>query len=95
MKILLVDDSRSAVKVMTSRLTDLGHEVVNAANGQAGVAAFADTAPDLVLMGVEIGHAEFWNVTESKMVQLAKMAKAAITGEPPKSLGEHKELNLG
>jgi general stress protein 26 len=53
------------------------------------------TDPDMALLGVEIGHAEFWNVTESKMVQLAKMAKAAITGGPPKSLGEHKELNLG
>jgi diguanylate cyclase (GGDEF)-like protein len=54
MKILLVDDSRSVVKVMTSRLSDLGHEVVNAANGQAGLAAFADSAPDLVLMDVEM-----------------------------------------
>ena len=53
------------------------------------------TDPDMALLGVEIGHAEFWNVTESKMTQLAKMAKAAITGEPPKNLGEHKEFSLG
>ncbi len=53
------------------------------------------TDPDLALLAVEIGHAEFWNVTESKMTQLFIMAKAAITGEPPKDLGEHKELNLG
>ena len=52
------------------------------------------TDPDMALVGVEIGHAEFWNVTESKMTQLAKMAKAAITGEPPQKMGEHKELNL-
>ena len=51
--------------------------------------------PDMALIGVEIGHAEFWNVTESKMTQLFVMAKAAITGEPPKDLGEHKKLNLG
>lgn len=50
--------------------------------------------PDMALIGVEIGHAEFWNVTESKMTQLFVMAKAAITGEPPKDLGEHKKLNL-
>ena len=53
------------------------------------------TDPDLALLAVEIGHAEFWNVTESKMTQLFIMAKAAVTGEPPKDLGEHKELNLG
>jgi general stress protein 26 len=52
------------------------------------------TDPDLALLQVDIGHAEYWNVKESKMVQLVKMAKAAITGEPVKKLGEHKELSL-
>jgi hypothetical protein len=28
------------------------------------------------------------------MVQLFKMAKAAITGEQPKHLGEHKKLDI-
>jgi len=50
--------------------------------------------PDLALLEISIRHAEYWDVKESKMVQLAKMAKAALTGEPPKSLGEHQELNL-
>ncbi len=52
------------------------------------------TDPDLALLKVDIGHAEYWNVTESKMVQLAKIAKAAVTGEPLKDMGEHKELDL-
>ncbi|EHL23156.1 pyridoxamine 5'-phosphate oxidase-like FMN-binding protein [Acidovorax sp. NO-1] len=52
------------------------------------------TDPDLALLAVRIRHAEYWDVDESKMVQLFKMAKAAITGEPPRSLGEHKELTL-
>ena len=50
--------------------------------------------PDLALLAVRIRHAEYWNVDESKMVQLFQMAKAAITGEPPRHLGEHKELTL-
>jgi general stress protein 26 len=50
--------------------------------------------PDLALLEVRIHHAEYWDVKESKMVQLFKMAKAAITGEPPRKLGEHKELHL-
>ena len=49
--------------------------------------------PDLALLEVRIHHAEYWDVNESKMVQLAKMATAAVTGKPP-HLGEHKELNL-
>lgn len=52
------------------------------------------TDPDLALLQVRITHAEYWDVTESKMVQLAKMAKAAITGKPPEKMGEHKELRM-
>ncbi len=50
--------------------------------------------PDLALLQVHIHHAEYWDVRESKMVQLAKMARAALTGDTPPRLGEHKELNL-
>lgn len=52
------------------------------------------TDPDLALLQVHISHAEYWNVKESKMVQVVKMVTAAITGTPPTSMGEHKELNL-
>ena len=52
------------------------------------------TDPELALLAVLIRHAEYWDVDESKMVQLFKMAKAAITGQPPRELGEHKELTL-
>ena len=50
--------------------------------------------PNLGLLQVRIHHAEYWDVKESKMVQLAKMATAAVTGKRPK-LGEHRELNMG
>lgn len=48
--------------------------------------------PDLELVEVRIGHAEYWDVKESKTTQLFKMAKAAVTGEPP-HMGEHRELH--
>ena len=51
------------------------------------------TDPDLALLEIGISHAEYWDVKESKMVQLAKMAKAAITGERPE-LGEHKKVRV-
>lgn len=50
--------------------------------------------PDLALLEVRIHHAEYWDVKESRMVQLFKMARAAITGELPRKLGEHKELHI-
>ncbi len=48
---------------------------------------------DMELVQVRIDHAEFWNVKESKLVQLFKMAQAALTGTP-RQLGEHKALSL-
>ena len=50
--------------------------------------------PDVALLEVRITHAEYWNVKDSKVTQLFKMAKAAATGETPKHMGEHKEINL-
>ncbi len=53
------------------------------------------TDPNLGLLAVQIANAEYWNVDDSKMVQVYKMMKAAITGEPPRDMGEHKKIDLG
>ena len=50
--------------------------------------------PDLLLLEVRINHAEYWNVKDSKMTQLFKMAKAAVSGEQPSGMHEHKELRV-
>ena len=49
--------------------------------------------PDLELVQVDIRHAEYWNVKESKATQMLKMATAAVTGQPPK-MGEHREMRV-
>ena len=50
--------------------------------------------PDLALVQVRIAHAHYWDVKESKLVQLYAMAKAAVTGKPPVDLGEHGEVRM-
>ena len=50
--------------------------------------------PDLALVQVRISHAAYWDVKESKLVQLFKMAQAAVTGKPPKGMGEHAEVRM-
>ena len=50
--------------------------------------------PDLALVRVKITHASYWDVRESKLVQLYQMAKAAFTGRPPVGLGEHAEIRM-
>lgn len=50
--------------------------------------------PDLALIEVKITHAHYWDVKESKIVQLYKMAKAAVTGKPPEKMGETGEVRM-
>jgi general stress protein 26 len=49
--------------------------------------------PDVALVEVRITHADYWDVKESKLVQLFKMAKAAVTGEQTR-MGEHAAVRM-
>jgi hypothetical protein len=48
--------------------------------------------PDVALVRVDMIEAEYWNVTDSKLVQVAKIALAAVAGDEPPALGEHVKL---
>lgn len=50
--------------------------------------------PNLALVEVTITHAEYWEVTENKLVQLFALAKSAVTGKPPTDLGTHGEVRV-
>ena len=50
--------------------------------------------PDLALVCVKINHANYWDVKESKIVQLYQMAKAVITGKPPTEMGEQAKIRM-
>lgn len=49
--------------------------------------------PNLDLLAVQILHAEYWNISESKVKQLFKLAAAAVTGHPPR-IGEHQAVHF-
>lgn len=50
--------------------------------------------PDLALVQVRIGEAEFWDVKASKVTQLFRMAGAAVTGRPPRDMGQHGSVRM-
>ncbi|CAN7584149.1 pyridoxamine 5'-phosphate oxidase family protein [Rhizobacter sp. LjRoot28] len=50
--------------------------------------------PNLGLLEVQITHAHYWDVKDSKLVQLIKMATSAVTGNPPKHMGETGEVRM-
>ena len=50
--------------------------------------------PEMELVAVEIDEAEYWNVKDNKLLQMLKMGKAAVTGDRPKNMGEHREVHF-
>ena len=88
------DDSYVSVSGRASLLEDAAKK--EALFTKMAKAWFPDgpTDPNLGLLAVSVLAAEYWDVDDSKMVQLYKMAKAAVTGEPPKNLGEHKKVDI-
>ena len=51
-RILIVDDNPTNVKVLATRLTAEGYEIVTAADGEEGLAAARARTPDLILLDV-------------------------------------------
>lgn len=58
LKILLVDDSVTLRKSLTSQLTEQGHHVVEASDAQQALLAFSRIKPDLVLLDVVMPGAD-------------------------------------
>jgi len=52
------------------------------------------TDPDVALVEVKIIHANYWDVDDSKIVQLFKMATAAVTGKPPTDMGAEVSVRM-
>lgn len=60
-KILIIDDSAFAVKVLTDILKDT-YEVVSAANGQAGISLAESQQPALILLDIEMPEMDGFEV---------------------------------
>jgi general stress protein 26 len=50
--------------------------------------------PDLALVAILVAEAEYWDVKTSKPVQIFKLAEAALTGEEPTDLAEHRRVRM-
>ncbi|HWL29434.1 MAG TPA: pyridoxamine 5'-phosphate oxidase family protein [Burkholderiaceae bacterium] len=48
--------------------------------------------PDLALVRVDMTEAEYWNVTDSKLMQVARIALAAVAGDEPPNVGDHVKV---
>ena len=50
--ILIVDDSRTAIAVLTKTLAPTGYSIISAANGEIGIEMAKQHQPDLILMDI-------------------------------------------
>jgi CheY-like chemotaxis protein len=62
-KILLVEDNQMNWDMLSRRLRRLGHVVVIATDGRAGVDAALAEAPDLILMDMSLPEIDGWEAT--------------------------------
>jgi general stress protein 26 len=47
-----------------------------------------------LLIQLTPNHAEYWDSSSSKLVQIFSFAKALVTHRPPKEIGEHREVPI-
>ena len=52
-------------------------------------------ASSVVLLEVKPDHAEYWDTKSSKLVQLFSMVRSLATGQPPRDMGEHRDVPVG
>ena len=60
---LLVEDNDDNLRIYSTILTYAGYQVLEATDGEAGLAAARDRRPDLILMDVSIPKIDGWEVT--------------------------------
>jgi PAS domain S-box-containing protein len=79
-KILLIDDEPDILRVLAMSLRADGYEVVTAASGEEGLAAFAEQQPDIVLVDIKMPGLDGIDVLQQVKAQDTLSEVIIITG---------------
>lgn len=63
-RVLVVDDDRSIVKVLTAYLEQSGYQVIPAYDGEMALHVLRRERPDLVILDLMMPHRDGWEVTQ-------------------------------
>ena len=91
MKILLIEDDILVREVVIEMLRSLGHSVLSATEGRAGLARLeAGDSVDLVLTDLKMPHMSGWEVVKAVRTRWPHLPVGIITGTP-ELLSEQQE----
>src|SRR5262245_12170785 len=63
-KILIIEDNEQNLYLETFILQNHGHEIIQARNGEAGIALAVETVPDLILLDIQLPGMDGYTVAE-------------------------------
>jgi CheY-like chemotaxis protein len=92
-KILLVEDNELNRDMLSRRLSRRGHQVVEAADGEAALALAASERPDLILMDMSLPVLDGWEATRrlksvpaTRSIPVIALTAHAMVADREKSL---------
>ena len=80
-KILIIEDNEQNLYLETFILQKNGHEIIQARNGEKGIALAAQSSPDLILLDIQLPGMDGYRVAEElrKNPRIAKIPIIAVT----------------
>lgn len=80
-KILIIEDNEHNLYLATFILEKNGHEIIQASNGETGIARAAQTLPDLILLDIQLPGMDGYTVAEElrKNLAIAQIPIIAVT----------------
>ena len=80
-KILIIEDNEQNLYLETFILQKNGHEIIQARNGETGIALAAEALPDLILLDIQLPGMDGYSVAQElrKNPKIAQIPILAVT----------------
>jgi two-component system cell cycle response regulator DivK len=91
--ILVIEDTEDNRRILRDLLTDAGFELIEAADGEQGVAMAAEHRPDLILMDIQLPLVDGYEATrrikanpDLRHIPIVAVTSYALSGDEAKAL---------